>query len=164
MRFTTLAISIALFITGCNLIDIPGDSPGNPNPTTPPETFDDALALWESKGYDTYTYTLERSCFCFPGRISARVMVRADTVVALEDLRADGEPISEFPWEGEAERFHAIDDLFALIQQAEEGTIDSYSATYDSTFGYPTTLSLDFDIRIADEELYYTARDLHPMR
>lgn len=158
-----LAVCTVLVVSGCNLLGFPPGSE-NPNPGTPPSTFEEARALWESQGYDTYAYTLERSCFCAPGRLSARVIVRGDTISALEDWRADGEPVDSFPWEGEPTRFHTIDQLFDFIQQAEDGTIDSYSATYDSTFGYPTTLSLDFDQRTADEELYYTARDLQPMR
>lgn len=155
--------ALVLLVTGCELIGFP-PTPSDPEPEGPPETFAEAHALWESHGFDTYAYTLERSCFCFPGRISARVFVRADTVFALRDLRADDEPISEFPWEGEASRFHSIEQLFDLIRQAENGTIDSYWATYDSTYGYPATLGLDFQRQIADEELYYTARDLRPMR
>lgn len=51
---------------------------------------------------------------------------------------------------------HTVDQAFAMIQQAIDDKVASLTVEYDIATGYPTSISIDRDIMIADEEMYYT--------
>ena len=63
----------------------------------------------------------------------------------------------------DASSFRTIDGLFDLIQEAISGDAALISAEYDSQRGFPGTIYIDFDERLADEEYSGEARDFVPI-
>jgi Family of unknown function (DUF6174) len=49
-----------------------------------------------------------------------------------------------------------IPDLFTTIQEAIDSGAHSIDVTYSNTHGYPMSITIDYNARLADEELYVT--------
>ena len=53
-----------------------------------------------------------------------------------------------------------VGDLFDLLEEAYDRGAVTVNVTFDSEAGYPTELYIDYDQRMADEEIGYTVTDL----
>ena len=119
--------------------------------TASPTDLASARARWAAVGPDAYTMTLSRSCFCPEEyRGPYRVSVRGGTVTRVE---MNGQTLP-------ADRALSVEALFALLEDATARPAERIDVTYDARLGYPTSVAIDYDARIADEEVAYTVRDL----
>ena len=57
----------------------------------------------------------------------------------------------------------SINDLFKEIEKASNQNVAVLETTYDSFYGFPTTLYIDRDERIADEEMRYSISNFKPL-
>lgn len=162
-RLLLLAL-VALLVpfAGCSAPDVvpasettdplPDDEPlpgGTPAVRSP--ELEEARARWEAAGYDAYQMTLQRSCFCpedYRGPFD--VTVRSGEI---ESIRFNGA-------EMDAERGMTVEGLFDLLEEAYARGAQTVSVEYDADTGIPTELYIDYDARIADEEVGYTVRDV----
>ena len=104
---------------------------------------------WDSLGPDTYVYAVERLCFCgVEYRGPVRVSVEGGT--AVEHVYV-GSGLTVPP--GIAGEFPTVDGLFDLIRSAIESDAAEVNVTYDPALGVPLDFWIDFDERVADEEL-----------
>lgn len=117
--------------------------------------LDAAEALWQQKRPEHYAYQLQPSCFCPPEytqpiaiRVFKGVVQQADLVTSKKPLPADRKADAK-----------TIDDLFKVIRDAINRPAASVKVTYDPTYGFPSSISIDLDQMMADEEIYYTAKD-----
>lgn len=128
------------------------------SPQTPPKdlqalaALEAAEALWKQKRPAHYAYQLQPSCFCPPEytqpiaiRVFQGKIQQADLVTASKPLPPERK--------GDAK---TIEELFKLIREAINRPAASVKITYDPQYGFPSTISIDLDQMIADEELYYT--------
>ncbi len=109
--------------------------------------------LWESKNINNYDFTVERQCFCpedYRGPVNIQVRNDAPTSVTYVSSGADAS--------GKFGDTDTVDELFTALQNAYEGN-NSFSqkaarvdVTYDSQYGYPTSIYIDISPQIADEE------------
>lgn len=155
-----LMLSVVLAVTAVPACD---GLTGAPEPPPPPQTLEAAQARWNAAGPDAYCFRFERSCFCSPAHVSATAIVRADTVAALRDVRANGVPIEATDYAFERTMAKSIEQLFGLLCQAEHGMIDSVSVAYDAEQGYPSTLFVDPLQAMADEEITYSVQHVRPL-
>lgn len=112
-----------------------------------------AEAKWKQKRPQHYAYTLQRSCFCAPDYrkpIEIRVFKGK---VQQASLLPENMPL---PAERKAEAL-TIDGLFRMIHEAINNKAASVTVEYDSAYGYPTSISIDRDQMMADEEIYLSA-------
>ena len=117
-------------------------------------------AQWQAAEPASYAYTVDRECYCDalyrepftvtvePGLISFRYSRKFEKP-NLDQALSPPEPVT-------------IDDLFQLLYNAAEHA-DSLSVSYDSNFGYPETIRIDWREAQADEEQYFTVRDFRAM-
>ena len=114
--------------------------------------LDAARERWMAAGLDAYAFTLRRSCFCpspdYTGPFE--VTVRGG---AIDTVRLDGATVDD-------ERGMTVDDLFDLLEDAYERGAVRVDADFDAELGYPTSLYVDYDQRIADEEIGYFVSEL----
>ena len=115
-------------------------------------------ALWIAAGITSYRYDYQRSCECGPDMlrpVSIEVIEGSVTSVTFLDdgLLAQSSTFNAFA---------TIDDLFDMIDEAVQANAESLVVTYDPTLGYPTLLSVDYRIEIADDEFTITATNLEP--
>jgi hypothetical protein len=129
-------------------------------PTAPGErdSLEAARARWRTLGSQSYSYEVNRSCFCLLGGRQMTVTVQAGAVTAAEfqDSGADVEAalLSYVP---------TVADLFDLIEDALDRKASYFSAVYDPSYGYPTRIEIDYSSSAADDELAISARDLLPL-
>ncbi|WP_420454637.1 DUF6174 domain-containing protein [Rubrivirga sp.] len=116
--------------------------------------LDAARARWADAGLDAYAMTLQRICFCpSPDYTGPFAVVVRDG--AVESVRLDGAAVDD-------ERGATVADLFDLIDEAYEKGAAAVDVTYDPEMGYPTSVGIDYDARMADEEIAYRVSDLRP--
>ena len=97
-------------------------------------------ALWDGAAIDDYSMNFQRLCvFCsVEFLIPVRITVRGDTIHELTDL--DTEAPLEEPAPG---AFLTIDGVFKDIQDAIDQDAAEIDVRYNSTFGYPTDVTID---------------------
>jgi hypothetical protein len=122
--------------------------------STPSLTLE-GRTLWASQNLSSYTYTLQRSCFCPEEYTKAmRLEVRngALTSVKYVDSGADV-PAKVRPGVFKIEAF------FDLIDSTlASGTVENLA--FDATFGFPTQMNLDPIPMAADDETAYSLSNL----
>jgi hypothetical protein len=118
----------------------------------------EARSRWNAQVSDDYTFRLERgSCECLPEWLHPlRIEVRSGVVVEVEDLETGTTAATDG-------RARTVVDLFEWVEHLIG--IDAYRLTveYDPQLGYPTFISWDEDVQVADDEGTYTASDLEPL-
>ena len=128
---------------------LPATAHGNADPRA---ALAAARATWAARQVAGYWMTLERGCFCPPEwRGPITVTQRAPGEVAMR-YAASGEPV---PAEVR-EHFHTVAGLFDVVQRALDANAAEVRVTYDAAWGYPTTIWVDHDRNVADEEQGYT--------
>lgn len=75
-------------------------------------------------------------------------------------LVVDNHVVSATNSQGEAvanptQYFKTVDQLFQFIEESLKKNPARADITYDSTYGYPKSIYIDFDERMADEEMGY---------
>jgi hypothetical protein len=115
---------------------------------------DDATKKWARTRPTAYAFTLGVSCFCAEGPSNrVRISVRGDSVVS-RVIAATGEP-RIFPT-GEYGPFQPIDSLLARIRDARARNAAELRTEFDSQYGYPAKVWIDYSRMIADEEIGWT--------
>ena len=119
------------------------------------ETLEDNKQKWLEAGLTHYRYTLERSCFCTEE--ARRPVDNTFDNGELTSVFHDGSK-GEVPDSNQLN----VKDMFKLIDEALSRGADDIQVEYDSRLGYPTSIYIDYDQGLADEELSLTVRNLHP--
>ena len=100
----------------------------------------------------SYSYTVRVDCEC-PRDVTRPVTVWVDRgsveYLLYED---DGRPVP-FSY---SNSFPSVEQLFDAIQDGIDRRADYIDVEYDPTYGYPTSVYIDYDRRVADEELSLT--------
>ncbi|MEO7964259.1 MAG: DUF6174 domain-containing protein, partial [Gemmatimonadaceae bacterium] len=102
---------------------------------------------WDDVFIRDYEYVVRRDCYCLWSGSAIRVTVRNDFVVAIT-RESTGEPISL----SNSYVFPTIDGIFSHIQSAIDSRAYRVEASYDSQYGFPTDVYIDYDRRAADDE------------
>ena len=124
-------------------------------------TLADQRDTWDAAALDDYAYTLQYGCFCPPEYTTpVRITVVADAVTSAV-YAEDNEPVVAGDPAPEGYNAFTIDGLFDEAERALREADDTTLA-FDPTYGYPSTLSIDWQVNAADEEQAYTASDLVP--
>ena len=111
---------------------------------------------WADANITHYRMQLNISCFCaFRDQMPLTVEVRDGQVVSL--TAADGSEVLDTDENYQYFAPHAtIDLLFAELESAVNDGADSVTVTYDTTYGFPVEIAIDFSQQMADEEMYYS--------
>ena len=125
-----------------------------------PEQFalTDARTLWELQGLKRYTYGYRKDCFCFPP-YRAPVMVYVEDGIISNIVSREGREVLP---EVQAS-IPTMENLFDRIQHAINTNADSVVVVYNDEYGYPESISVDYDFRMADEELNVEVDYLAPV-
>lgn len=111
-----------------------------------------ARQRWQDADMDGYRMTLQRVCFCpVPDYTGPFAVTVRDGEVASVLLQGAGV---------DAERGMSVDALFALIDDAYDRGAVEVEVKFDDELGYPTSIGIDYDFQMADEEIGYRVSDL----
>ena len=114
-------------------------------------------AKWADAGPATYTYQYQRAaCECLPEWVQPVRIAVANGAVTAVTLVATGDTVPP-----PAFRF-TVDSLFGVIEGAFASGAEDVTVTYDSQYGYPRAVYIDYDRRTADEEFGFWAELVDP--
>lgn len=140
MRIGTWLAGLLLIGSGC----------GTTGPSSGPlAELERAERAWERAGLASYTYAVERLCFCAPdGRGPVRVRVEGGEVTGRAYVDSGG------PVPGPlAESFPAVEGLFEILRSALDAGAHDVRVTYHPQLGLPVDFFIDYRQEMADEEL-----------
>jgi hypothetical protein len=120
---------------------------------------DTPAALWESQAVDDYRYTLQVGCFCLVDVTRPVIVEVKDGQVASITYADDGTAADPALFE----RYDSIDNLFAVINEAEAQEPARLDVTYDEATGVPQSIVIDISEQMADEELYLEVSDFEAL-
>lgn len=117
---------------------------------------------WQNANITHYRFQLNVSCFCaFRDKMPLTIEVQNGQVVSMK--YSDGTTVSADEQTNMGfTQYATIDDLFKYTAQRTKDAAE-VKATYDSTYGYPTEVSIDGNKQIADDELYLSASSLEKL-
>jgi hypothetical protein len=106
---------------------------------------------WKSQEIHDYRFVYTVSCFCgFTGPNPAVITVIDDEVVKVEYLAPsqNGGTVS-------TNGYPTIDGIFALLAAARARNPDKIDVDYDSQYGFPRSIEIDYVKNAADDEIEY---------
>jgi len=92
------------------------------------------------------------SCFC-AGLLEWDVFVENGEKVSVEFDETNLPP--DQTSQDVLDNARTIEDAFALIEGLTTQNVASLVVEYNETYGFPTLISVDFDLNIADDEIVY---------
>jgi len=106
-----------------------------------------ARERWDRTRPGAYSFVLERPCLC-PRELTGPVLVevRGDSVVS-RTYTGDGQPVIN----ESVALFGNMESVFEVVARAIEGA-DALTATYDSVYGFPTSVGIDYRKDLIDDE------------
>lgn len=117
-------------------------------------------ALWDAQGPDSYRYTLQVGCFCLTDMTRPVVIEVRDGAVAGVTYADDGSAADPALFE----QYDSVEDLFAVIGEAEAQNPARLDVTYDEALGVPLSVDIDISEQMADEELTLTVSSFEALR
>lgn len=141
MRPLILTLTAATLAAGCQLLGFGG------------QDEDDHRKVWASKNDGSYSYVLNRGCFCWPAGEFQVQVIDYRVVNAYDVLRQQPLDTTLYQY------VETIEDMFDLIDRAREQHADELRVEY-SRDGYPKTLAIDWFKQAADDEIYLSVSDV----
>ncbi len=138
----------------------PTDEPA-PDPEGLAE-LDAARELWASEGQSDYTLYVKRDCFCaLEPRDDVFVTVRDGDVESALANSGD-ENYDESVPRDEWYAWYTVAGMFDQIEDALSTAAD-VQASYDESYGFPRSVTVDYVLNAADDEISYEMRDYTPL-
>lgn len=135
------------------------DNPVGPPPlTAAAKELAAARRTWAAQGLLSYRFRFQRLCFCGPDATAPLTVVVSRNRVISVTRAETGEPVAP----GESLPL-TVERLFVEIERAIDQGAAALTVHYDPVRGYPLSIDIDRDFRIADEEVYYRASELAPL-
>ncbi len=139
MRLLILAAPVLIFLTGCTLT---ADDPG------PSHDLSEAKARWKAARIDSYEIVFRWSCYCIDEYVApVRLLIIGDELVGGRYVEDDIQLATE-----DLDRYRTIDGLFDFIDDAISRDAHEVRTAFDSVYGFPSNVWVDYNERTADEE------------
>ncbi len=111
---------------------------------------------WQAYKLLKYTIDQQRLCFCpYIDKIS--LAISNDSIIEARNT-SDNSLLDE----ENIKRYKTINQLFDYIDTLKARNVDSLYVEYDSTYGYPSKIYIDFERYMVDEELFIYTNQLKP--
>ena len=124
----------------------------NKDQTDPPNEFEVNKNKWEALDLNSYSFTLQISCFCTEETTRPKEIKVVNNQITL---------VNEIPYDPEDHwNVMTISQLFDEIENAEREEVFMLSVEYDTDKGFPNSVYIDREEMIADEEIGYTVTNL----
>ncbi len=137
--------------------------PNPDGPTTPPvddaayQDFLNNQTLWQDNNFENYVVDFQRICFCLPDFTQAATLT-VENQNLTDATYLNGGAVSRDIYDN----FLTVDKAFELIQEAFNRDSDEVRIVYDSIYGFPINVFIDYDKRMADEELVFKFSNFMP--
>jgi len=118
-------------------------------------TFQQNQDKWKGQNINHYRFTVAVSCFCPFANVEVTYKVLNGEVMEQTVQSSPDNPVDEALVSDFYQPYNTIEKVFdyvgSAIKEADETTIE-----YDSTYGFPTTVSVDWIKQAVDDEMYLT--------
>jgi hypothetical protein len=115
-----------------------------------------ARRQWRAQAVTSYDIRYQNVCFCVTDHTApVRLEVRNGAITGAVRLDS-GQRLGAETFA----RYRTVDEIFDLIDQAIDENAAEVNATYDASRGYPVSVYIDRDQRVADEEIGVETGDL----
>jgi len=109
---------------------------------------------WQDAGISHYRFKLTVGCFCaFRSLMPMTVEVQNGEIISMIDANGEAFPLTD-PMSEFVLKYATIDRIFSELDSDSVRNADKLTVTYDSTYGFPSDVSIDFIELAADDELY----------
>lgn len=150
--------ALAAFALGLCLVAMDCDEATGPGAELR-DQLEAARERWAAQGYDEYALELQRDCFCGEThRGPVIVRVRFHEIVE-RVYQASGQPVPP----DVAAFFPDVEGLFAFLEDALDRDPAQARAEFHPVYGYPTTIWIDYQANVADEEQGFTTISVSPL-
>lgn len=112
--------------------------------------------LWRQQKIPNYSYEFTRSCYCFPKATELVIIQVRNGVTTSITSKETGKPVDAQLFQ----KYNTIPKLFNIIRNALIRRAANLTVQYDPIIGYPTQINIDYDRRIADDEIFFTIKNL----
>ena len=114
--------------------------------------FDSNLSKWQDAGVSHYSFELGIGCFCpYADVLPATVEVKDGEIVSMVSVKGEAILPGEMFYADFAE-YGTIDKVFAKTKSALDSA-DKISIIYDSQYGFPSAVDIDYIELAMDDEL-----------
>jgi len=118
---------------------------------------------WQDANITHYRFDLSVGCFClFRSQMPMTVEVQNGKIVSMIDVNGEAfpmdDPMSEFVL-----KYATIDRLFSELGSDPVQEADSLTMSFDSTYGFPLEVAIDYIELAADDELYLSVSAFEPL-
>jgi len=145
-KFASLLFILVLTLSACS---------GN-------STLRQNQSKWESQNIDHYRFAVAVSCFCPFANVKVTYEVQNGQVVTQTVQTSSDNPVDEAQVGDFYQDYNTIDKVFDYVGRAVNEA-DKTTITYDSTYGFPTDVSVDWIKQAVDDEMYLTLSDFEPL-
>jgi len=129
-----------------------------------PSEYDQNLKNWGDANLTHYRFKLSLICFCvFTDQMPLTVEVEDGEVVSVTNQAGETVVPSDDLYQY-YEPYLTVDRLFAELGVVLSGEAEEVLVTYDSTYGYPVDVTIDYIKEAIDDELYIQISDLEVLK
>lgn len=125
-------------------------------------TFQQNQNKWKSQNIDHYRYTIAVSCFCPFAFVEVTYEVQNGEVVNQSIQTSPENPVDEEQVNEFYQPYNTIEKVFDYVGEAVRDA-DDITIEYNSTYGFPTDVSIDWIELAADDEIYLTLSNFEPL-
>lgn len=118
---------------------------------------------WQEANITHYRFDLTVGCFCpFGSQMPMTVEVLNGAIVSMTDVNGEvvstTDPMNEFIL-----KYATIDRLFSELDSDSIREADKLTVSYDTTYGFPSEIDIDFIELAIDDELYLSVSAFEPL-
>ncbi|MBN8654564.1 MAG: hypothetical protein J0M11_02425 [Anaerolineae bacterium] len=126
--------------------------------------YDQNLKKWQEANIDHYRFDLFIGCFCpFRNVMPLTIEVQNGEVVSITQV--DGVVVTaEDPSYELFTSAASMDALFTMLEADLNGDADEVLVTYDTTYGFPTSISVDQIKEAVDDEIFYQVENFEVLQ
>jgi Family of unknown function (DUF6174) len=118
---------------------------------------------WQDANIAHYRFQLGVSCFCPVGGVMPMtVEVQDGEVVSIVDVNGEVFPTTD-PMSDFILKYATIDRIFSELDSDSIRKADKLTINYDSTYGFPADVTIDFIELAVDDELYLSVSAFEPL-
>lgn len=117
--------------------------------------YDQNIKKWQDADVAHYRFDLFIGCFCpFRNVMPLTIEVQNGKVVSM--TQADGMVVAaDDPSYELFTSVASMDAIFATLDSSLNGDADEVLVTYDTMYGFPTSISIDHIKEAVDDEIFY---------
>lgn len=122
--------------------------------------FNAHRAQWDQNEPALYAYTVRHVCFCYGKGAPVHVVASRESVLT---AKMEGYDSLGILAGAPSPQSYSIDSLFNEVDEKLRYRHDSRRVSFDSAYGFPASVYIDFEKQAADEEYGLEISDFRPV-